>query len=133
MFVYYVVLGIIILIIFFIHGSELINLYYFILLILKCFCTKLWKAQQIHSLINTENFLQHLNLVDIPGWTKVNYSDLDTQYKFPALPYNKFEQLAEISHGIHCIKKGMVLVFLYLKSYVVLTLLLFNLRFKNNF
>ena len=62
--------------------------------------------------------MQHINLVETPGWTDIeNFDDLQEKFNFPSLPVQKFDQLAEISHGSHCIQKGMstILIF-YLKS-----------------
>lgn len=59
-------------------------------------------------MLNRENFLQKIDVTQLGGWTKVkNHVEIEKVYKFPQLEAKDFHQLAEISHGIHPILKGI--------------------------
>ena len=41
-------------------------------------------------------------------WDQITvFTDVWTKYNFPQLPAQKFEQISEITHGIHALRKGI--------------------------
>ena len=58
--------------------------------------------------MNEENFLQHIDMAKGDDWDQITvFTDVWTKYNFPQLSAQKFEQISEITHGIHAVRKGL--------------------------
>lgn len=69
---------------------------------------KVWKAQQIHKLINVENFLQYIDMTQSDKWEEIkDLDDVETKYNFPQLTAKKLQQVFEVIHGIHPIRRAV--------------------------
>ena len=69
---------------------------------------KVWKANQILENFNIENFLQHIDVLKFKGWKEIGQEkDLSRKHNFPLLPPEKFDQIIEVTGGIHCLRKGL--------------------------
>ena len=65
------------------------------------------KANQIHSLMNKENMLHHVNVNSKKGWK--NFKDcfkVREDSNFPQITVKELPQIFEILHGVHSIRKA---------------------------
>lgn len=67
---------------------------------------KVLKAQQILKNLNTENFLQHIDLDGLGQWYDVDVEELHDQFNFPRLNPENFSQIFEVTSSVHALTKG---------------------------
>ena len=62
-------------------------------------------SKQILQNFNRENFLLHISYED-SNWRKVGIDDFHSQFKFPQLSKDSFDEIFEITTSVHALRKG---------------------------